>query len=239
MKMNAWTGKGVRLLQDVHLRSDVILKRGSQFRVEGHWRGSLTLIDRETGRTMVRGVSLHELELIARPIIFTEVMILNILADKKTQTRRVIKNPDWFGCLTGDCPHSMQFECDKSMCEYCPYGQPGDLLWVKETFRQEGTGFAYKVDASPDGFGLPWKSPRYMPKAASRIILEIVSTRAQRIQDISVDDIRAEGAGASLLGSERHNFAKSWDSINEKRGYPWKKNDWVWAVTFKRSDIKI
>ncbi len=65
-------------------------------------------------------------------ISFMTVMIRAALAGIKTQTRRTVKNPDYFGCLTGDCPHQTQAECDAALKVQCPYGQVGDLLTVKE-----------------------------------------------------------------------------------------------------------
>lgn len=65
-------------------------------------------------------------------ISFMTVMIRALLAGIKTQTRRTVKNPDYFGCLTGDCPHQTQAECDAALKVQCPYGQVGDLLTVKE-----------------------------------------------------------------------------------------------------------
>ncbi len=82
-------------------------------------------------------------------------MVRAILDGRKTQTRRVVKFQE-FGCFTGDCPHELQSECDASIRELCPYGQPGDRLWAKETFYCDH--FAYPSGSSigfsvPDGNG--------------------------------------------------------------------------------------
>jgi len=91
-----------------------------------------------------------------------------------------------------------------------------------------------------------WRSPRFMPKWASRITLEITEVRVERVQEISEGDARAEGVswpeGAQesnirKWGSEqtaRMRFADLWDSINAKRGYSWESNPWVWVITFRR-----
>ena len=70
-----------------------------------------------------------------RPILFNGEMVRAVLSGKKTQTRRVIKNPEHFGCPTGDCTHDFQEECNDAMMQLCPYGKIGDELWVREKWR--------------------------------------------------------------------------------------------------------
>lgn len=84
-----------------------------------------------------------------------------------------------------------------------------------------------------------WSPSIHMPRWASRINLEAVSVRVERIQGIRTRDIIAEGVceDESYLGSAnrfRHPFIALWDSINEQRGFGWDKNPWVWCVEFKR-----
>jgi hypothetical protein len=74
-----------------------------------------------------------------RPILFSGPMVRAILEGRKTQMRRIVKHPEYYGCPTGDCPHSLQIHCNAAMNEpdilsECPYGKPGDLLWVRETW---------------------------------------------------------------------------------------------------------
>jgi hypothetical protein len=96
-----------------------------------------------------------------------------------------------------------------------------------------------------------WKSSMFMPRSASRITLEITDIRVERVQDITAKDATAEGVGRLFEidvafdgkftdipfnmeeGLAVHQFARLWDSINAKRGYPWDKNPWVWVLTFK------
>lgn len=77
-----------------------------------------------------------------RPILFSGPMVRAILEGRKTQTRRVLKYEHFHGCLTGDCPHQKQDECDACLAEYanteCPYGVPGDRLWVRESWALTG-----------------------------------------------------------------------------------------------------
>ena len=74
----------------------------------------------------------------------------------------------------------------------------------------------------------------HMPKFAARIWLEVVSVRAERLQDISYEDVKAEGIlfpfSKQTLWLEA--FGQLWDSLNAKRGHLWSANDWVWAVEF-------
>ena len=73
-----------------------------------------------------------------------------------------------------------------------------------------------------------WRPSIHMPRWASRITLEVVNVRVQRLQEITHEDARCEGFD-SLDG-----FALLWDRINEKRGYGWHTNPWVWVVDFSR-----
>lgn len=138
------------------------------------------------------------------------------------------------------------------------YGKKGDRLWVRETIirREIGSAFSgatYKADLTPViGVGpqgsycnravIDWKWKRdilpsiFMPRWASRITLEITEVRAERLQQISYQDIRAEGIEEDLLdveGNLRYRFKQLWDSINAKRGYSWQDNPWVWIIIFK------
>jgi hypothetical protein len=80
-----------------------------------------------------------------------------------------------------------------------------------------------------------------MPRWASRIQLEVTDVRVERVQDISEEDARAEGCEGftdpnlpgSAIGSCEDEFKDLWNSINEKRGFGWDVNPWVWVVEFR------
>lgn len=134
----------------------------------------------------------------------------------------------------------------------CPYGGPGDRLWVRETWCRADTpsGFAYCAD-TPEGSdqrGMGWRPSIHMPRAASRLTLEITDVRVERLQNISRDDAAAEGLvklpasgrfvieqGDQYFGSAAHDprevYAHLWERINGKGS--WAANPWVWAVTFE------
>lgn len=144
-----------------------------------------------------------------KQIFFSAPMVRAILTDSKTQTRRAVKNADWFGCLTGDCLHDRQTECDASLANDCPYGGVGDRLWVRETWQQVydcANGQRHTASQVKEGYGRiiyaatldeeeppKWRPSIFMPRWASRIALEITSVRVERLQDISDADLEAEG----------------------------------------------
>lgn len=142
----------------------------------------------------------------------------------------------------------------------CPFGSVGDRLWVRETWRPKvctkhagahsipsapcECGIAYAADYPDPKLSLfKWKSSMLMPRRACRIVLEITKIRVQRIQDIGSRDIVAEGVSDAhpMVEGRKCSYEKVrgrwralWDSINADRGFGWKTNPWVWALTFKR-----
>lgn len=190
-----------------------------------------------------------------RPILFSAPMVRAILGGRKTQTRRLVKpQPQVYGA---DDAWGLTFR-DKCgggsdwLTKYCQYGQPGDRLWVREKFLVETSG-SCRYDAEglspgeyPDWLQRAsivhyaattdltslgnWKPSIHMPRWASRITLEIRSVRVERLHEISVNDVRAEG-----VGPQDEPFVYLWDSINGKKpGASWESNPWVWVIEFKK-----
>lgn len=180
-----------------------------------------------------------------RPIIFGAESVRAILEGRKTQTRRVIK-PSWSRCLDLDDDPD-----DREKARLgCPYGKPGNRLWVRETWgytakwppslaKQQQALPTYKAD-QPDG-GHSWFSSIHMPRWASRITLEVTEVRVERLQEISPNDARDEGVPpysplhplpAALY--YQATFQDQWDALNAKRGFSWESNPWVWVVSFRR-----
>lgn len=116
-----------------------------------------------------------------------------------------------------------------------PRVQPGDHIWIKETWGQDMTGeIFYKQDQDTLPSTLEkWRPSIFMPRAASRITCKVVNVRAQRIQVISENDCVAEGLKL-LQGGIKSEFRNLWNSINAKRGHGWGKNDWVWVYDYKK-----
>lgn len=195
-----------------------------------------------------------------RPILMSGPMVRAILADAKTQTRRVVRDADHFSCLTGDCPHWHQNLCDAELALHCPYGKLGDRLWVRETFSIADSGDVIYADGAlnrpPTGEPLRYKRRPsiHMPRSACRLVLDVLGSRVERLQAITEADAKAEGMhefklptgsvwgynakgtpGPHLGGSAREAYAHLWEELNFKRGHGWKKNPWVWVVEFKRA----
>ena len=87
-----------------------------------------------------------------------------------------------------------------------------------------------------------WRPSIFMPREAARIFLRVTDVRAERLQDITEADAECEGVIArhdtACTGtSARISFAELWDSINNKRGYGWDKNPWIWVISFERVNI--
>jgi hypothetical protein len=191
-----------------------------------------------------------------RGILFSAPMVRAILAGTKTQTRRVVRGPieylgpsggqddlsSWGWFFDGQDQHGymvlargMNERFDNGFISIpCPYGVPGDRLWVRETWRGEGPSTVqYRADGGDVGT-LKWRPSIFMPRAYSRIDLEVTEIRVQRVQEITEEDAYAEGiSGGDSMGDPVGEYAKLWDSINGKRA-PWASNPWVWALTFRR-----
>lgn len=180
-----------------------------------------------------------------RPILFSGPMVRAILDGRKTMTRRVIKNaPELLN--RPEIMPSLIEAYKAAWVKTCPYGQPGDRLWVRETwaaqhefdghsprFVKVGARFHYR--ASEQGpSGLLWRPSIHMPRWASRLTLEITAVRVERVQDIGDEDAEREGLQWCNAASPRDKFQCLWDSLNAKRGYGWATNPRVRVISFKK-----
>jgi hypothetical protein len=185
-----------------------------------------------------------------RPILFTTSLVPEILADRKTKTRRILRPqlPDEPTRETGKrwgMVDGAFYYCGVR-CPY--YGAPGDRLWVRETwqaagaFAHLGTGrVQYRADY-PDGknpHGLAWKPSIHMPRWASRITLEVTGVRVERLREITEDDIIAEGVGVDAFLTEKQRrdlFFAKWDSLHGAGAA--ETNPWVWVIDFRRFNAR-
>ena len=203
-----------------------------------------------------------------RPIIFSGAMVRALLADTKTQTRRIVK-PQPFNGRPDDEVRKQMIENgalgqDESLTDLingaidhgfipeakCPYGHTGYRLWVRETYfgnhfqhpnePEDERELYYRADGLLNFEGeeslIKWRPSIFMPRWASRITLEIVNVRVERLQDISEEDAKAEGAawgacGSPQEGSHKAGYAQLWENINGPGS--WDANPWVWVVEFR------
>ena len=188
-----------------------------------------------------------------RPILFSGPMIRALLDDSKTQTRRALKMPHGLW----ETSHSGELV---PIPVHCHYGQPGGRLWVREAWRTTGDGgrcndmpprelqphpiwYEAAGKAPADECVGKYRPPMFMPRWASRILLEITEVRVERLQDISEADALAEGSRSWAneqdtpvkdipVGETRLIYRQLWEQINGAGS--WDINPWVWVVSFRR-----
>ena len=163
-----------------------------------------------------------------RPILFGGDMVRAILDGRKTQTRRPVKLD--FSGRVRRARRSWHLE-DPNAVNACPFGAPGDRLWVRETWACPQTVTYYRADEEallPRGE--KWTPSIHMPRWASRIALEVTAVRVERVQDITEKDALAEGTIPLDRSTPREMFAEVWQSIYAN----WPTNPWVWVVEFRR-----
>jgi hypothetical protein len=195
--------------------------------------------------------------MIEKPILFSAEMVKAILEGRKTQTRRVIKPqpPHWTWNRYSFDERCINIASDDDKDGYyviCSYGRPGNRLWVRETWAHDDLDCkdvscgnrdhiwwrANETKIVADSFAghARWRPSIFMPRWASRITLEIVSIRVERVWEISNNDVKAEGISIrhGSVSSYYDNFMLLWDQINKKRGFGWNVNPWVWVIAFKK-----
>ena len=198
-----------------------------------------------------------------RPIVFNANMVKATLDGRKTQTRRLVNGEN--GCVYHDYHGQWIIKDGKWWYESvhgcadrglkCPYGKPGDHLWVRETWSIENNKYhkvCYRADKKkwPNGrpretieYGI-WRQANHMPRSASRIDLSVKDIRVERLQDITYSGVIREGVGRILdeqqtdsqyVADTMQSFARLWDSLNGKRyfGCTWEGNPWVWVIEFE------
>lgn len=209
-----------------------------------------------------------------RPILFSGAMVRAILAGTKTQTRRVARTRRIHA--TGGTLDETYMPMGRGRCivlgkdgtwpvdalSLCPYGRPGDRLWVRETWycdhmdcinkipkdrsaHADDSPLLYRADGEcceqiPEcdhsgGHGAQWRPSIHMPRWASRITLEVTGVRVERLQKISEEDAQAEGVFSIGVGPPMALFFDLWRKINGPLSVA--ADPWVWVVTFKRLEV--
>jgi hypothetical protein len=192
-----------------------------------------------------------------RPILFSAPMVRALLDGRKTQTRRVIKpQPEMKDFGNGLMPW-MPIGGVNADRWPCPYGEPGDILRVRETawerpertirmmrdgadtwppYVYDADGISEEEHAQLKAWGWKRRPSIHLPRLGSRIKLEITAIRVERLQDISEADSFAEGIPGELLhraqGWAPGAYRFLWEQINGPDS--WTENPWVWVIEFKR-----
>lgn len=204
-----------------------------------------------------------------KPILFNTEMVRAILDGRKTCTRRIVKDgiPDGAMWRYKAFTPKGYITCRGVYADgygegfyKLPY-EPGDILYVRETwcglpvneaghFRGHPI-YYYKADGDlrPEGWRGAWRPSIFMPKEAARIWLKVTDVRVERLQDITDDGAKAEGAnwknGRNVGWEEKmkrtatERFAEIWDSTIKKSDidrYGWEANPWVWVIEFERCE---
>ncbi len=196
------------------------------------------------------------------PILFNTEMVRAILDDRKTVTRRVIRGKITINEAAGhkitffpykprkDGVKSIKYFTMESFVEHeSPY-QPGDILYVRETWARVGEDvdrmffeesgnmwdgmFLYKADGIDLSDIGKWHPSIHMPKEAARIWLKVTDVRVERLQDIGAKDCNREGIDINQSGTFKW-FSALWDStVKAEDRYSWYANPWVWVIEFER-----
>ncbi|HBO4748886.1 TPA: hypothetical protein L4V19_001991 [Pseudomonas aeruginosa] len=181
-----------------------------------------------------------------RPILFSGPMVRAILEGRKTVTRRAVKDTGFYAIDAAIHGNEVALREREALSTRCPFGQPGDRLWVREAWAQINvaqapgeTWVVYRECDNRTDYGGPWKPSIHMRRRDSRILLEITAVRVERLQDITEDQAIAEGIDTHPMGFYGNGcitaggaFLELWESINGDGS--WAANPWVWVIEFKR-----
>lgn len=214
-----------------------------------------------------------------RPILFNGEMVRAILEGRKTVTRRVIKGADesMYAGMCGLGPGL--FDRNTGLRVKEPYYRLGDILYVRETWSKHPRieKYYYRADGICDGHSTEWGCPEriektnncelceelagyvkwhpsiHMPKEAARIWLKVTDVRAERLKNITTDQILKEGADPGKINNYREQisdgteewdkaaylfvWSQIWDDTVHKKDLPtygWDANPWVWVIEFER-----
>lgn len=198
-----------------------------------------------------------------KPILFNTEMVRAILDERKSCTRRLVSSRQFLGMLPDKCKNAapdeflkgkrMMFKpyCDMTDAELimtaykAPY-EPGNILYVRETWKKAPNGYYYYEDWQRNDIAdvTKWKPSIHMPKEAARIWLKVTDVRVERLQDMTSEQISREGVEVEyphvLNGEEkRYAFSTLWNSTIKKSDidrYGWDANPYVWVISFERCE---
>ena len=191
-----------------------------------------------------------------KPILFNTDMVRAILDGRKSCTRRICKDANEYtvpdmefynadkrtyavhNCV--DKEHTEQLSTAERTCPICT----GDILYVRETWKEAPKGYYYYEDWQKDDIAdvTKWKPSIHMPKEAARIWLKVMNVRVERLQEITEVQAQAEGCNSGLLTgacTARGQFEDLWNSTVKKSDidrYGWDANPYVWVISFERCE---
>lgn len=187
-----------------------------------------------------------------KPILFNTEMVRAILEGRKDATRRIVKGfipddavwgytaftPKGYISCRGTFADGYGEKFFKLPCE------PGDILYVRETWKKAPNGYYYYEDWQRNDIAdvTKWKPSIHMPKEAARIFLKVTDVRVERLQEITIDGIRNEGLSSMAVHAGDMEIAMEewkslWNSTIKKpdiNHYGWDANPWVWVIEFER-----
>lgn len=194
----------------------------------------------------------------SRPILFNTDMVRSILDGLKGATRRIVKGfipDDAIWGYTAFTPKGY-ISCRGTFAD--EYGEkffklpcePGDILYVRETWSEWTDGYLYKAWTSPfpqpgKSSVMKWHPSIHMPKEAARIWLKVKDVRVERLSDITPQEAWKEGARCSCMSpvpdcaGNKTAFIDIWNSTIKKSDldrYGWDANPWVWVIEFERCE---
>ena len=180
-----------------------------------------------------------------KPILFNTEMVRAILDGRKSCTRRLVKflpgeNSQWTGYIKDGL---MLYNGRNEPCiRKAPY-QPGDTLYVRETWKKAPNGYYYYEDWQRGDIAdlTKWKPSIHMPKEAARIWLRVTDVRVERLQEINAEGIRNEGISSMAVHVGDMEIAlKEWKNLwnstvkkSDINCYGWDANPWVWVIEFE------
>lgn len=186
------------------------------------------------------------------PILFNTEMVRAILDGRKGATRRIVKGfiPDdavWgYTAFT----HKVYISCRGTFADgdgekfFKLPCEPGDILYVRETWKKAPNGYYYYEDWQRNDIAdiTKWKPSIHMPKEAARIWLKVMNVMVERLQEITEVQAQAEGCNSGLLTgacTARGQFEDLWNSTVKKSDidrYGWDANPYVWVISFERCE---
>ena len=191
-----------------------------------------------------------------KPILFNTDMVRAILDGRKSCTRRICKDANEYTVPDMefynadrrtyavynfvDKEHMEQLSTAERTCPICT----GDILYVRETWKEAPKGYYYYEDWQKDDIAdvTKWNPSIHMPKEAARIWLKVTDVRVERLQEITEVQAQAEGCNSGLLTgacTARGQFEDLWNSTIKKSDidrYGWNANPYVWVIEFERCE---